>query len=78
MVRRAYAVLVCLLLLTTSRDGWAAPRACSTICVGSAVMASMGATPPADGGASKRTWVIDFAEYAGGPIEAWLHTKGFR
>jgi len=41
-------------------------------------MASTGATSPADGGASKRTWVIDFADYAGGPIEAWLHTKGFR
>jgi hypothetical protein len=41
-------------------------------------MASTGATHPAGGGASKRTRVIDFAEYAGGPIEAWLHTKGFR
>jgi hypothetical protein len=78
MVRRAYAVLVCLLLLTTSRDGWAALREFSTIRVGSAVMASVGATPPADGSASQRTWSVDFAEYAGGPIEAWLHTKGFR
>jgi hypothetical protein len=50
----------------------------STIRVGSAVMASMGAIHPDGGSASKRTWVIDFAEYAGGPIEAWLHTKGFR
>jgi hypothetical protein len=78
MVRRAYAVLVCLLLLTTSRDGWAAPRAFSTIRVGSVVMASTGAPHPAGGSASQRTWVIDFADYAGGPIEAWLHTKGFR
>jgi hypothetical protein len=46
--------------------------------MGSAVMASTGAIHPAGGGASKRTWSIDFADYAGGPIEAWLHSKGFR
>jgi len=78
MARGAQAVLVCILLLTTSRDGWAALRAFSTSRVGVAVMASTGATPPAGGGASKITWVIDFAEYAGGPIEAWLDTKGFQ
>jgi hypothetical protein len=78
MARRAQAILVCILLLTISRNGWAALREFSTIRVGSAVMASTGAPPPAGGGASKRTWVIDFAEYAGGPIEAWLHTKGFQ
>jgi hypothetical protein len=65
MASGAHAVLVCILLLTTSR-------------VGSAVMASTGALHPASGGASNLTWVIDFADYAGGPIEAWLHIKGFR
>lgn len=43
-----------------------------------AVMASTGGIHPAGGGASKRMWSIDFAEYAGGPIEAWLRTNGFR
>jgi hypothetical protein len=78
MARGAQAVLVCIFLLTTSRYGWAAPPAFSTIRVGAAVMASTGAPPPAGGGASQRTWVIDFADYDGGPMEAWLHTKGFR
>jgi hypothetical protein len=78
MVRRASAGLVCIFLLTASRGGWAALREVSTIRVGSAEMASTGATPPAGGGASKRTWSIDFADYAGGSIEAWLRTKGFR
>jgi hypothetical protein len=78
MARGAQAVLVCILLLTTSRDGWAARREFSAIRVGPAVMASTGATPPADRGVPKITWVIDFADYAGGPIEAWLHAKGFR
>ena len=78
MARGAQAVLICILLLTTSRDGWAAPREFSTIHGGSVVMASTGAPHPAGGSASQRTWVIDFADYAGGPIEAWLHTKGFR
>ena len=41
-------------------------------------MASTGGRHPASGGASKRTWSIDFAEYAGGPIEAWLYTNGFQ
>jgi hypothetical protein len=54
MARGAQAVLVCILLLITSRDGWAAP------------------------GVPNITWVIDFADYTGGSIEAWLHTKGFR
>jgi hypothetical protein len=78
MLRRAYAVLVCIVMLTTSSYGLAALREFSTIRVGPAVMASTGATPPADRGVPKITWVIDFADYAGGPIEAWLHTKGFR
>lgn len=46
MARGARAVLVCILLLTTSRDGWAAPRAFSTIRVGSAVKAPTGAIHP--------------------------------
>jgi hypothetical protein len=78
MLRRAYAVLVCIVMLITSSYGLAALREFSTIRVGPAVMASTGATPPADRGVPKITWVIDFAEYAGGSIEAWLHTKGFR
>jgi hypothetical protein len=78
MARGAQAVFVCILMLTTSSYGWAAPGEFSTIRVGPAVMASTGATPPADRGVPTSTWVIDFAEYAGGPIEAWLHTKGFQ
>jgi hypothetical protein len=78
MARGAQAVLGCILLLTTSRDGWVAPREFSTIRVGSAVMASTGAIHPAGGGVPKITWVIDFADYAGGSIEEWLSTKGFR
>jgi hypothetical protein len=78
MARGVYAVVVCILLLTTRSYGLADPREFSTIRVRSAVMASPGATPPAGRGVPKITWVIDFADYAGGSIEAWLHTKGFR
>jgi hypothetical protein len=41
-------------------------------------MASTGVTPPAERGGLKTTRIIDFADYAGGSIEAWLDTKGFR
>jgi hypothetical protein len=78
MARAAPVVLVCILLLTTSRDGWAAPREFSTIRVGPAVTTATGATHPAGRGVPKITWVIDFADYAGGSIEAWLQTKGFQ
>jgi hypothetical protein len=78
MARGAHAVLVCILLLTTSRDGWAAPREFSAIHVGPAMMASTEATPPAERSVPTITWSIDFADYAGGSIEEWLHTKGFR
>jgi hypothetical protein len=78
MARGAHAVLVGILMLMTSSDGLASPRAFATSRVGSAVKASTGATHPAGGGASNMTGVIDFADYAGGPIEAWLQTKGFR
>ena len=78
MARGTQALVVCIAMLTTSSYGWAALHEFSTIRVGPAVMASTGATLPADRGASKITWVIDFADYAGGSIEAWLHTKGFR
>jgi hypothetical protein len=78
MARGAYAVLVCLLLLTTSREGGATPREVSTSRVGPAVPTATGATPPAGRGGPNITWVINFADYAEGSIEAWLHTKGFR
>jgi hypothetical protein len=78
MARGAPAVLICLLLWTTGRDGVVAPREVSAIRGGSAVTGSTGASPPAEGGASKMTWSIDFADYAGGPMEAWLRAKGFR
>jgi hypothetical protein len=78
MPKEAHAVLVCILLLTISHDGWAAPGASSTIGVGPAVTTATGATPPAGRGGPNITWAIDFSDYAGGSIEAWLHTKGFR
>jgi hypothetical protein len=73
MARGTQAVLVgilIILMLLTSSDGLAPPRELSTIRVGSTVMASTGATHPAGGGAPNVTWVIDFADYAGRPIEA--------
>jgi hypothetical protein len=66
MTRVAPAVLLCLLLWTMSRGGAAAPREASAARGGSAVTAAT------------RAWVVDFADYAGGPIEAWLRAKGFR
>jgi hypothetical protein len=78
MARRAHAVLVCILILITSSDRWAAPRAFGTLRVGPAMTASSEAIYSADRGGPKATWVMDFADYAGGPIEAWLRTKGFR
>jgi hypothetical protein len=77
MARGAPVVFICLLLLTTSHDGVAAPRAVSAIRRGSAVMASPGTRPLAGGGASTLAWVMDCADDAGGPMEAWLRTKGF-
>jgi hypothetical protein len=43
-----------------------------------AMTAATGAAPPAGHGVPKVTWVIDFTDYAGGSMEAWLHAKGFR
>jgi hypothetical protein len=74
----ARAVLGCLFLLTASCSGWAAQRECATMHAAPAVTAAAGATPPAGHGVPKVTLVIDFADYAGGSIEAWLHAKGFR
>jgi hypothetical protein len=78
MARGVHAGLVCLLMLTTSCDGLAAPQESSTIRRGPAVMASTGALHPAERRGLTVTWLMDFADYAGGSIEAWLHTKGFR
>jgi hypothetical protein len=78
MARGAQAVLVCILMLITSSDGWPPPREVSTLHAEPVVTAATGAAHPAERGVPNITWVMDFADYAGGPIEAWLHTKGFR
>jgi hypothetical protein len=74
----AQAALGCLLMLTASCSGWAAPREFAIIRGAPVVTAAPGTTPPVGRSVPKVTLVIDFADYAGGPIEAWLHTKGFR
>jgi hypothetical protein len=65
-------------MLITSSYGWAALREFSTLRAGPGVTATTGAAHPADRSVPAITWVIDFADYAGGSIEAWLDTKGFR
>jgi hypothetical protein len=78
MARGAQAVLVCILMLITSSYGWAALREFSTLRAGPGVTATTGAAHPADRSVPTITWAVDFADYAGGSIEAWLDTKGFR
>jgi hypothetical protein len=68
MARGAYAVLVGIFMVTASSDAWAARHEVSTT----------GAAPPAERRVPTIVWSVDFADYPGGPIEAWLHTKGFR
>jgi hypothetical protein len=78
MARGAQAVLVYILMLLTSSDELVAPREFSTLHAEPVVTAATGAAHPAERGVPEITWSIDFADYAGGSIEAWLHTKGFR
>jgi hypothetical protein len=72
------AVLACLLILTASNPGWSAQREGSNSRTGPALTKSTNVTPPAGHGWPQVTLVIDFADYAGGSIEAWLQAKGFR
>jgi hypothetical protein len=73
----ASVVLVGLLSLTASSAEWSPPRAFSTIRAGLAVPATLG-TPPAGHEWPAVAWRMDFSDYAGGSIEAWLQAKGFR
>ena len=68
MARGAYAVLVGIFMVTASSDAWAARHEVSTT----------GAVPPAERRVPTIVWSVDFADYPGGSMEAWLHTKGFR
>ena len=68
MARGAHAVLVGILLVTASSDAWAARHEVSTT----------GAAPPAERRVPTIAWSVDCADYPGGSMEAWLHTKGFR
>lgn len=78
MAKGTHVGLVCLLLLTTSCYKLAARREFSALRAGPAVTAATGAAHPAERGVATITWSLDFADYAEGSMEAWLHTKGFR
>ena len=78
MARGTQVGLVCLLFLTTGSDGWAARRAFPALRAGPAGTAALGAADPAERRVPAVTWRLDFADYAGGSLEAWLRTKGFR
>jgi hypothetical protein len=73
----AQAVLVCILLVVTRSDAGALRPACSTLRVAPVVTAATGVAPPAERRGPNITRVIDFTDYTGGSMEAWLHTKGF-
>jgi hypothetical protein len=73
----ASVALVGMLSLTASSAEWSTPRAFSTIRAGLAVPATLG-TPPAGHEWPAVAWRMDFSDYAGGSIEAWLQAKGFR
>jgi hypothetical protein len=68
MARGAHAVLVGIFMVTASSSAWAARHEVSTT----------GVTHPAERRAPTIAWSVDFADYAGGSLEAWLDTKGFR
>ena len=57
---------------------WAILPAFSSLHVEPVVTAATGAAHPAERRVPNITRVIDFTDYTGGSIEAWLHTKGFR
>jgi hypothetical protein len=77
MKRVAGVALLCLLLLTSSSNGFlSAQRDLSKIRAVPAVTAT-GVTQEADRGFQKVNLFIDFSDYSEGPIDAWLQTKGF-
>jgi len=73
----AQAVLVCILLVSTRSDAGAILPAFSSLRVAPVVTAATGAAHPAERRVPNITRVIDFTDYPGGSMEAWLHTKGF-
>jgi hypothetical protein len=73
----AQAVLVCILLVSTRSDAGAILPAFSTLRVAPVVTAATGAAHPAEHRVPNIARVIDFTDYPGGSMEAWLHTKGF-
>jgi hypothetical protein len=73
----AQAVLVYILLVSTRSDAGAILPAFSTLRVAPVVTAATGAAHPAERRVPTITRVIDFTDYPGGSMEAWLHTKGF-
>jgi hypothetical protein len=77
MKRIAKAALIGLLLLMPSNPEWARPRTFSTIRTGPTVPATA-VIPPAGQRWPEVAWRMDFSDYAGGPVEAWLRAKGFR
>jgi hypothetical protein len=74
----AQAVLVCILLVITRSSAWALLPEYSSLRVEPVVTATTGAAHPAERSVPNSTRVIDFTDYTGGPIRAWLRTKGFR
>jgi hypothetical protein len=78
MARGAQVVLVGLLMVITRSAGLAALAEVSTLRPGSVVTAATEAAPPADRRVPNILWRIDFTDYAGGSVEAWLDAKGFR
>ena len=75
---RFEAVLICILPVITGSYAWAILAAFSGLRVEPVVTATIGAAYPAERSVPNITRVIDFTDYTGGSIEAWLHTKGFR
>jgi hypothetical protein len=73
----ASVALVGMLSLTASSAEWSPPPAFSTIRAGLAVSVTP-VTPPAGHGWPEVAWHIDFSDYVGGSIEAWLQAKGFQ
>jgi hypothetical protein len=77
MKRMAKVALVGLLSLTASSPAWLTPQVLSRLRAGLAGPATPG-TPPAGDGGPAVPWHIDFSDYVGGSIEAWLQAKGFQ
>jgi hypothetical protein len=77
MKRIAKVALVGLLSLTASSAAWFTPQIFSTLRAGRVGPATP-AIPPASHGWPAVMWHIDFFDYVGGSIEAWLQAKGFR